>query len=135
MIERMRYGARQPRGCPARKLCVGIESQDVANVPKHIDTARFDRKCIGFPGKKRVQVEQLAALALPAHPHSLALIEGSMTVEKKKGTIAARAVFCIQLVDKLDREFYKGMRIAIARHGHGIGKISQQRKVQKWVAI
>ena len=122
LIQRMRNGAGQPRCRAVRKLRVGIEGENVADRAQHFDAPGLDRECIEFSGQQFVQVEQLAALAFPAHPHSLAHVEDAMAMQEEERAVAGRIVARIQIVDEPHRQVHERVRIVLARLAHRVGR-------------
>ena len=96
-FERMRDGAHHRRGRTARKLRVGIERENVADLRKNVEAAGLDGKCVVLADQQLVQVEKLAALALPAHPHSLAHVEDAMAMKEEKAAVFGRCVAGVQI--------------------------------------
>ena len=68
----------------ARKLRIGVEREDVADLRKHVEAAGLDGEGVVLAHEKLVQVEQLAALSLPAHPNALAHVEDAMAVKEQE---------------------------------------------------
>src|SRR3982751_3522911 len=71
-IQRMRDGADEQLGCVAREYRIRIERYDVAN---ELQPARITDDCrervAGVATQIFVELRELAALALPTHPHVL----------------------------------------------------------------
>src|SRR5271170_4576928 len=97
----MRNRANHPRRGAARKLCIGIQSDDVSNAPQNLDRSCFDRKAIELMKQEFVQIEQLSPLPLPAHPDTLACIEDAMAMQEDERSALCGWILRIQRVDTL----------------------------------
>ena len=62
---------------------------------KRLDRASLDGECIEVAREKLVQVEELAALALPAHPHALPRVVNTVTMQQKKNAITGRLILFV----------------------------------------
>jgi hypothetical protein len=134
-VERMRHGADHRCGGAARQLRVGVEGDDVANVAYFAYATCLDRERVECTFEKLVQVEQLAALALPAHPYALACVEGAQTVEECEAAAALPAVTIVQLVDEIDGQLDQWVVVVLTRLGDRIRKIGDEREVQVGVLV
>src|SRR5690348_16054142 len=83
-VERMRHCADHGGGGAARQLRVRVEGDDVAHARKGGEIAGLDGKGVEFSAQIFVEVEQLATLALPAHPDALARVEDAMAMEEEE---------------------------------------------------
>ncbi len=81
-----------------------------------------------------VQVRQLAALALVAHPDAVMRVPPARTMQQEERVIAARRVLPVQRFDPLGRQGQQGR---VLRQGFlgGIAKVGQQGEVQIGLAI
>src|ERR1041384_5143186 len=95
----MRQGFNHPPGGAAQQLRIGIqrdykpntlESSAIAHAEKSVQLGR------GFAHKKSIELFELAALALPAHPALLTVAPRPPAMKKKE---APRSVPAIQLLD------------------------------------
>ena len=82
----MSDGADHARGRAAGKLRVGVEREDVTDLRKDVEPAGLDGEGVVLADQELVEIEELAAFALPAHPHALAHVEDAMAVEKEKAS-------------------------------------------------
>ena len=82
-----------------------------------------------------VQLEQLAAFPLPAHPDALTPVENAMAMQQQKSAVLRGRVFFVEFVDETSREFDHGVGVFIARFADGVRQIGQQGKVQIGIAI
>jgi hypothetical protein len=61
--------------------------------------------------EKFVEVEEFAALTLPAHPDTLASVEDAMAMEEEEGSAALAGVFVVEVDDALGGE--EGQRVGV----------------------
>ena len=88
---------------------------------------------VGFTAQQFVEVEQLPALAFPAHPGVFHLIENTVAVEMIKRPGAGVAVFAIQVFDQTGAQ--RDVVIFVVEALAGIRRIGEQGKKQMGVAI
>src|SRR5579885_1224103 len=117
----------------ARQLRIGIEREDVTDVGQPGEIAGLDRKRIEDLAKHLVQIEQLAAFALPTHPRSFARVVDAMTMEQVKASIGLACILPIEFVDKTDGEIHA--RIVLAHRFGRIGQICQQSEANVAIVI
>ncbi len=88
----MRHRSDEANGGAAREARVGVERDDVADVRRHRRPAigEWHERRVRSAAEKPVQLLELAALALPTHPLSLALVPDAASVEKKESPSAPR---------------------------------------------
>ena len=80
-IKRMRHGADELLCGFARQLRVGIQRDDIFHAGQNAGVADQQRKRIGLAGAQQgIQVRQLAALALVAHPDAVMRIPPARAV-------------------------------------------------------
>ena len=120
-VEGMRYRADQPIDGAARQPRVGVERDHVADVGRHpAQRARAtrgssrargtrDERRVRCAPKQTIQLVELPALALPPHPHLLALVPDPPAVEEEEPL----AVAPVQARDALAR---RRERLVITRH-------------------
>src|SRR5439155_3814792 len=96
-VQRVRHRADELPGRVARQLGVGVERDDVAHAPQQRRVADDQRKALAWAGaraaaKQRIQVGELAALALIAHPDALARVPAPRPMEQvgALGALVAR---------------------------------------------
>ena len=123
----------------ARKLGIGVERDHVADVGEHVDVTGDHREAIA-PGAAQqcVQLLELAALALPAHPQLLPRVPATRPMQEEKSValhITARSgIFSIQRIDSGPRVLDER---CVGRHrlGTGIAQVGEQREMQAWVLV
>src|SRR6516225_9471855 len=100
----MRDRTHHAGGRAARKLRIGVESQNVPDLRKHVEPSGLDGEGIVLVHQKLVEVKQLAALALPAHPYSLAHVEHAVAMEEEKTAGVGRCIASVQFIDEMNGE-------------------------------
>ena len=80
----------------ARKLGVGVERDDETDLRENGKIADLDREAVVLSAQKFVQVEQLAALAFPAHPSLLARVVDAVAVQQKKRSLLVVGILLVQ---------------------------------------
>src|SRR5271166_1131128 len=131
----MRDGPCETRRRTMRELRVGVEGENVPDLRQRVETAGFDGECVELACKQLIQVEQLATLALPTHPHALTRIKDPIPMQHHETAVILRWVFGIQLADKPDCEIDEGVRIVAAGLASRVGEIGEQREMQVAIAI
>ena len=134
-IERMREVADQGARRVARQLRVGIQGDDVLDRSKHALIADDLHECRERPAAQPgVELLQLAALALVAHPYPLHRIPQPGSMEQIED---ARTVVVIGRVERLHRRPRIREQGGIVRQRllGRVAKIRQQRKEQVGIAI
>src|SRR5579872_105745 len=73
-IERMRHRANQTGGSTSRQACVCVKRDHIANTSKVCsrEAAHIHKSCARRTAQELVQFMKLSALALPAHPLTVA---------------------------------------------------------------
>ena len=108
---------------------IGIERDDVADITRHGRRGtRHGEECrVRHATKQPVELMELAALALPPHPHSLARIPASCTMIEQKAitAVGGGAVSRIQPRNAFAR---RRQQLHIRRHVFGgrIGPVRQK---------
>ncbi len=69
-----------------------------------IEIASLDRERIEAVAQILIQVKQLAAFALPAHPSAFAGIENAVTVKKIESAEGQGTIFLIESIDQFNRQ-------------------------------
>ena len=82
----MRDSTNQPSCSVPGQLSVRIECDDIADSLDYREVSDLDRKAVISAPHQVVQVQQLTALPLPAHPASFRRIEDTVAVEEIKRT-------------------------------------------------
>ena len=127
-VQRVRQGADEPRRGAARKLGIGVQRDHEAN--RRRDVGRLDdERGVGRAAQEAIELVQLAALALPAHPARLALAPEASAVEQMEARFASAgwAVPPVQLVDARARGREQGLVVGRVLRG-GIRPVRQQRE-------
>jgi hypothetical protein len=114
----VRDGADQFRRGAARKLRVGVQGENIANLARSFETAGFDGERVEVADEELVQIQEFASLAFPAHPHALSCVEDATAMEKEEGAAFGRGVFGVEFVDKLDGKFDKRVRVVFVRFAY-----------------
>ena len=143
-VQRMGHRADELPRRVARQLRVGVERDDVAHAPQQRRVADDQREAIGWPrllvaAQQRVQVRELAALALVAHPHPVARVPAARAVEQEESIGIRRArrlgpVFVVQRLDLLPRMAQQCV-VAGQRLLRRIVEVGEQAEVQLCVAV
>ena len=80
----------------ARQLRIRIERDDVADARQRLaGTDRGGEAGIGGAAQQAIEFFQLAALALPSHPHLLALVPQALAVQKRKKRSGPRSLAAV----------------------------------------
>ena len=115
---RHRFG-RQPR--------IGVERHDIANIPGQTLVGGEEGRVLIAP-QKQVQLVQLAALALPAHPAALLLVIEAAAVQQEEARLVVARIMLVEPVDLLARivvDFHVGGRDFLLR----VGPVADQREI------
>ena len=99
LIERVRHGADHAGGGAARKLGVGVERDDVADMLQGVEWAGLQGEAVVLVQQEFVEVEELAALALPSHPDALAGVEDAMAMQEEEGSSLCAGILGVQMFD------------------------------------
>ena len=102
-IQRMRHGADELTRRITRQLGVGIQRNDVSHLREDLRHADDERKTIRMPAaQERIQIAELAALALAAHPDPCLRIPASGAVKQiehaRIGAIVALTIVDVSTV-------------------------------------
>ncbi len=134
-VERMSHGANHAVRRAPRKLRIGVQRDDVLRVRQRAQVAGLHRKRIKLALEQLVEIQQLAALALPAHPNALARVKDAMAVEQEERSRSCRGIPLIQLVGELNGQIDQRVRVVLPRARDRVGKISEQAKVDVQVLV
>src|ERR1700722_21004001 len=99
-IQRGSGSADQAMSAVAWQLRVGVESDDVAHAGQNGEIANFHWEFIGLTAQQFIKVEELPALALPAHPGIFYFVKNAVAVEMIKRLHARVAVLLIEFFDQ-----------------------------------
>src|SRR6185312_595528 len=134
-VERMRNCTNKSGGCARRKLRIRVERDNVTHGAQRIEIADLDGEGIEAALQIFVQVEELAALALPSHPNPLARVEDAMAMKKKKGAVLRIMVASIELSNEAARQINERVRIIFMRPCNRVRQIRKQCEVEIAVGI
>ncbi|WP_425128606.1 hypothetical protein [Burkholderia metallica] len=127
-VERVRHLADQAAHGIAQQPRIGIERDHVAHVRRHArrPACLRDERRVRCAAQQPVQLVQLAALALPAHPASFAVVPHALAVQQQEAPAFARRrrIKAIQPVDARRRgcqQFVIAVRVRCGRV-HPVGE-------------
>ena len=83
----------------ARQFGVRIQREDEAHSGKQAQITDLHRKAIVVTLDEPIEVEQLAALALPSHPDAFTRIKDAMAVKKREAAKTVGGIFLVESVD------------------------------------
>ncbi|MEI9981161.1 MAG: hypothetical protein WDN23_19565 [Edaphobacter sp.] len=135
LVERVGHSADHACGGAAGELGVGVKRDDVTDVVEELERTGFEGKAVVLIEEKFIEVEELAALALPAHPDTLARIEAAMAMEEKEGAAVLAGIFCVEIDDTLCGEQSKGVGVFVERTDLDIREIGEEAEVDVGVLI
>ena len=101
LVQRMRHRADHAIGRSARQFRVRVQRDHETNLRQDREVADLHREAVVFIAQQLVQVHQLAALALPTHPHSFARVVNPMAMEQKKRSRGLAGVFFVEFAHQL----------------------------------
>ena len=143
MVQRMRHGTDKLPSRITRQLRIRIQCNHVLHGGKNGRVSDDERKAIrsatpAAASQQRVQIRELAALALVAHPTPFFGVPAPRTMEEKKqvvaGLVTVRRVFLVQRgyshPGQLQQRPVLGKRFLVC-----VRKIGQQAEVQVFVPI
>jgi hypothetical protein len=138
-VQRVGHGRYQQACGAPRQLRVGVQRDDVAHPGQrgHLPGGGHEA-AVAAAAQQRVQVAELAALALGAHPHPLARVPAARPVQQEEAVAAAGlAIVAIASVERLDACLRMRHQRPIAGLvlGVGVEEVGQQREVQLRVAV
>ncbi len=147
MIQRVCHGADELPRRIARKLRIRVQGDDVLHVGQDSSVADDERKAaVGnsassialAAAQQRVQVRQLAALALVTHPDPFLRVPPPRAMEEEEivapGFALSIAIFLVQLFDPRLRQPYQ-RPVLRERFLVRVAKIGQQAEVQAFIPI
>ncbi len=132
----MGQSADQPPGRLARQDRVGVERDDVANPRelREIVLSTVTKLVSRRPAKQAVELVELAALPLPAHPAALDGVPQPLAMEQEEAIRAVGSVALVQLADALEG----GLDVPlILRHvlPWSVGEVGQQGEAKLRVGV
>ena len=134
-IQRVRHGAHQFPRRVARQLGIGVQGNDVLHVRQERRIPDDPRKTLLIiAAQQRVQIRQLAALALVTHPNLFLRIPAARAMEQEERVAPVAWVLFVQRFDPLRRQLHQRC-ILRQRFLLRVPKIGQQAKVQVIVPI
>src|SRR6266478_8215813 len=99
-LQRMRDCSYQLSSAVARQLRVRVESDHIFYSAQLVLVTSNRGKPIISSEQQIIQVQKLAAFALPAHPYFFAGVEAAIAVKQKKCAFPLEGVAAIQLLDQ-----------------------------------
>ena len=134
-IQRVRHRADQFPRRVTRQLGIGVQGNHILHIQQNRGIADHPREAIlSVAAQQRVQIRQLAALALIPHPDLFLRIPAARAMEQEKRFAAHPPILLIQRRDPLCGEFHQRVILWLG-FLRRIPPISQQRKVQAVIAI
>src|SRR6185437_5293517 len=135
-VERVGHGSDHGGSGATRQLRVRVKGDDVLHAGQDGDVAGLDGESVEFSAQIFVEVEKLAALALPAHPDTLARVENTMAVEQKERSAFGRCgVAKVEVVDEGDGEIDERIGVVFKGLSCGVGQIGQKREVEIGIRV
>ena len=134
-VQRVGERADQSRRGAAGQLGVGVERDHEADRRRHLEVLDHERR-VGRAAEQAIELVQLAALALPAHPATLALAPETPAVEQIEAglTVAGGAVAPVELGDAGARRGQQGLVVGgvLLR---AVRPVGQQREAERAVVV
>ena len=127
----MRHLADQALDRVARQSRVGVEGDDIADVGRRRAIAGVEERRVARAAQQAVELVQLAALALPAHPSPCASFQHAAPMEQQEAIGAGRVR--IAGVEPGDAGGGGRQQVGVSRRrlGIGIGPVGQQREMDR----
>ncbi len=120
LVQRMSHRAHQPMRRAARQFRIAVERQHKANMREQGEIANLHREAVVLAINQAIEVEQLAALALPAHPDAFARVVDAVPMKKRKRPLARLGILLIELANQsaaeLDQRIVFVRRLRRVRH-------------------
>ncbi len=140
-IQRMRQGSDQLVGAVHGQLGVGVQRDHMLDARQHAeisdDLAEALDRIAGFvlAAQGAIEIRELSALALVAHPHAFARIPAPRPVEQEED--ACSVAGGMLLVEGFDRGARVRDQCRIPGHvlGRGVGKVGDQCEIDVGLAI
>jgi hypothetical protein len=114
---------------------VGIQCDDVLHLTQRFEIADLHGKRIEVAVQIFVKVEQLTALAFPAHPYALASVEDAMAVEEIERPVGFAFIANVQLADKFYGEIDERIGVIFTGTGDRVRQVGQQTETQIGIGI
>ena len=144
-VQRMRHRAHQLPRRVARQLGIGIERDHVFRAHQRTGIADHGQKPlprIALAQQQRIEVGELAALALVSHPHALTRIPSARAMQEVENAAGVRRVWSSGRHRVLGVERANGilrraqqLTVTACRFLRRVGKVGEQRKAQVGVLI
>ena len=141
-VERVRHRRHQRPRRIARQLGVGVEGDDELDAGQRSGIAHHARKARarrgGDAAQQRVELGELAALALVTHPHPFLRVPAPRAVEEEEDVaVGLGPAFAVLAVERLDGEARAFDQRAILgkRLLAGVEQVGEQTEMQAVVAI
>ncbi|MDT4803918.1 hypothetical protein FQZ97_366840 [compost metagenome] len=134
-VERVGHGADELPRHVARQLRVGVQGDDVGHRRQRRDIADDQRETLQAPAAQQgIELGDLAAFALMAHPHPLGRVPASRAVQQEEAFGVDGGVFAVQRLDALARQ--PQQRGVLFEHlAGGVHEVGEQGEMQVAVAV
>ncbi len=114
---------------------VGIEGDDVANVPERRRIAHDCGEGLkGAAPQEPVELGELPPLPLPPHPHTLPRVPAPRAMEEIERVVGAVGVPAVQLANA-GRRGLEDRRVARPRLRRSVGEVAQDREMEVRLAV
>ena len=133
-VERVPEGRRQHPRRIARQLGIAVERDHVLHRCQALDGTDDGREPSQLAAQRRVELLELAALALPPHPHALARIPAPRAMEQEESLPVRGRVLDAERFDRRHRACKQG-RIPGRGLGRRIAEVRDQRERQVAIAV
>src|SRR3569623_369885 len=137
-IERVRHVADERTRGVARQLGIGVQGDDIADIREHgtvADNLAERRLSLArYCAQQRVELLELAAFALIAHPYAFVRIPQTRTVEEIKDAGAVVPISCVECINSLAREREQSLVIRLIARRRS-AEIGEQREIEPGIAI
>ena len=138
LVERMGDRPHEAPHRPARQPRIGIERDHVAHVGRRGRRGPPGRQDAGRrrAAQEGIQLVELAALALPAHPAALGLVPAALSVEEQEPGASARRL-AMALVEPVDGRRCRREELVVAGDmlGRGVEPVRQQGEAKIALAV
>ncbi|SPU76735.1 Uncharacterised protein [Brucella suis] len=126
-VHRVVQLACQMRDSFRRQAGIGIQRHDIFDVFRQALIGGEEARIL-IAAQEQVQLMQLAALALPAHPAALLFIEQAAAIQKEEARLVVARIVLIELGDFIARIFID-FHIRWNDFLAGIGPVTDERKI------
>ncbi|MND54153.1 hypothetical protein D3C80_452080 [compost metagenome] len=134
-VERVLHGADELPGGTARQLGVGVQGDDIAHVAECLQVADDPHEArVAVPAQHRIELGELAALALAAHPAALGGVPYAWPVKQKKARTARAWIFAVEGPDPFAGQVEQCLVFGPGLLT-GIHEVAEQGKVQVLITV